>query len=31
MVLVAGPDLIEEVKRAPDDVLSGIGAEMEVR
>ncbi|KAI0000312.1 hypothetical protein BJV77DRAFT_382129 [Russula vinacea] len=29
MVLVAGPDLIEEVKRAPDDVLSGIGAEME--
>ena len=30
-MLVAGPDLIEEVKRAPDDVLSGIGAEIEVR
>jgi hypothetical protein len=31
MVLVSGPELIEDVKRAPDDVLSGIKAELEVR
>ncbi|KAF8471577.1 cytochrome P450 [Russula ochroleuca] len=30
MVLVSGPELIEDVKRAPDDVLSGIEAELEV-
>jgi len=30
-VLVSGPELIEDVKRAPDDVLSGIEAELEVR
>ncbi|KAF8463173.1 hypothetical protein DFH94DRAFT_686799 [Russula ochroleuca] len=29
MVLVSGPELIEDVKRAPDDVLSGIKAELE--
>ena len=31
MVLAAGPELIEDVKGASDDVLSGIGAELEVR
>ena len=29
-MLVAGPELIEEIKNAPDDVLSGLEAESEV-
>jgi hypothetical protein len=31
MVLVAGPDLIEDVRRAPDDVLSMLEPVIEVR
>ncbi|KAH9992090.1 cytochrome P450 [Russula vinacea] len=30
VVLVAGPDLIEEIKNAPDDVLSGLEAEARI-
>jgi hypothetical protein len=31
MVLIAGSELIEDVKRASDDVLSGIEPAIEVR